>query len=70
MAVWLTNALGVSGGDATFADVPADAPYAEAVAAIANIGVTAGCTAAEFCPDETMARAQMASCLDRAFLAG
>ena len=70
MAVWLANALGVSGGEATFEDVPADASYADAVAAIADLGVTAGCTATEFCPDETVTRAQMASFLVRAFLSG
>ena len=70
MAVWLANALGVSGGEATFEDVPADAPYADAVAAIADLGVTTGCTATSFCPDQTVTRAQMASFLVRAFLGG
>lgn len=70
MAVWLANALDISGGDATFGDVPADALYADAVAAIADLGVTTGCTATDFCPDETVTRAQMASFLMRAFLSG
>ena len=70
MAVWLANALGISGGEATFDDVPADARYADAVAAIADLGVTVGCTPTRFCPDETVTRAQMASFFVRAFLSG
>ena len=69
MAVWLANALGISGGEARFDDVPPDAPYADAVAAIADLGVTTGCTPTTFCPDGTVTRAQMASFLVRAFLA-
>ena len=68
MAVWIANALGISGGESTFDDVPPGAPYADAVAAIADAGITTGCSDREFCPHDTVTRAQMASFLVRAFL--
>ena len=49
-----------------FEDVPADSVHAEAIAAIAEAGITRGCGGARFCPDEAVTRAQMASFLVRA----
>ena len=72
MAVWLANALGLTDGETSFTDVPLDAPYAEAVAAIADLGITTGCDGdgLRFCPDDPVSRGQMATFLKKAFLDG
>ena len=54
-------------GQERFADVPADSPYAEAIAALAYAGITRGCKESRFCPDRSLSRAQAATLLLRAF---
>ena len=50
----------------TFTDVPADAPYAKAVAwAVAN-GITSGTSATTFSPDMTCTRGHIVTFLQRA----
>ena len=51
-----------------FTDVAHDSPYAAAIAATTDAGITTGCAADRFCPDAPLTRAQMASLLGRAFL--
>jgi hypothetical protein len=70
MASFLTRGLQlpVPTDAAPFVDVPAGAPHAEAIAALAAAGVTGGCSAdgPRFCPDAPVTRAQMATFLRNA----
>ena len=43
-----------------FADVPADAPYAAWIERFAAEGITSGCGAGRFCPEDSVTRDQMA----------
>lgn len=52
-----------------FRDVDPYHSHAAAIAAIAEAGITTGCTAKRFCPNRTVTRAQMAAFLDRARVA-
>ncbi len=66
MAALLTRALQLPPTDAVFTDV--DDHFAEAdIGALAAAGITKGCTATRFCPDESVTRGQMAAFLTRAF---
>ena len=68
MAVFLTRAFDLAEGpDPGFGDVPSDAWYATAVAALAASGITGGCgDGTTFCPSQDTTRAQMATFLHRA----
>jgi hypothetical protein len=54
------------GGSSGFNDVPANASYAAWVKQLAVEGITAGCGNGNFCPGESVNRAQMAILLLRA----
>ncbi len=58
-----------SAGSASFADVPAGAPYAAAVAWAGQNGITNGVTATEFRPNTTCNRGQIVTFLYRYFAA-
>ena len=66
MATFLTRALLLPPSTTNrFADD--DGHWAEsAIDALAAAGITSGCSAERFCPDELVTRAQMASFLRRA----
>lgn len=49
----------------TFLDVPANAPYAEAVQALSEMGIIQGDTSGNFNPDDTVTRAEAAAFLCR-----
>ena len=49
-----------------FRDVPPTSTHAEAIDRIAELGITQGCDADHYCPDDPVTRAQMASFLQRA----
>lgn len=49
----------------TFPDVPANAPYAEAVQVLSEMGIIQGDTSGHFNPDNTVTRAQTAAFLCR-----
>ena len=74
MAVWLARV--VDGGDpepvsaSRFVDVDAGQWWAGHVERLAELGITVGCVSepAQFCPDDPVTRAQMATFLNRAFL--
>ena len=68
MAVFLSRAYSLGGGpDPGFSDVPDDAWFATAVAAVAASGITVGCgDGTAFCPRRDTTRAQMATFLWRA----
>ena len=73
MAVWLVRALDGTDPDTAastrFGDVDPQAWWATHVERLAELGVTTGCSTEplQYCPNETVTRAQMASFLVRAF---
>lgn len=56
-----------SGGTSCFADIPADSSICRHVHYLASQGVTQGCTLSQYCPNDPIIRAQMATFLVRAF---
>jgi hypothetical protein len=68
-AAMITRALGLTaaGSAADFADVSADAWYAEAVAAASQAGIVLGRTADSFAPDRSITREEMAVMIVRAY---
>lgn len=70
MATFLTKALGLTPvDDGRFDDVRVGSTHAGSIGAIADAGITSGCggSAATFCPDADVTRAQMATFLTEAF---
>jgi SpoIID/LytB domain protein len=67
MATFLANAAGWerSSGSTRFADVPAGSTHASSIAAIDREGVTSGCTADRYCPQDHVTRGQMTAFLYR-----
>lgn len=67
MVTMLWRAMGqpAAGGNASFADVPADSYYAQAVAWAIENGITAGVGGGRFDPNSTCTRAQIATFLAR-----
>ncbi|MCC6366776.1 MAG: S-layer homology domain-containing protein [Bryobacterales bacterium] len=51
-----------------FTDVPATHPYFSYIQKLRELGVTNGCSATQFCPNDTVTRGQMAAFLIRARL--
>jgi S-layer homology domain len=51
---------------ASFSDVPTTAQFFREIEALADSGVTSGCTVTTFCPDDFVTRRQMAAFLSRA----
>ena len=47
-------------GTATFGDVPTDHPFFQFIEALAKSGITGGCGAGNYCPDNPVTRGQMA----------
>jgi len=68
MATFLDRALDLPAGATTFDDVAAGSTHAASIAAVADAGITQGCTADgnRYCPSDPVTRAQMASFLHRA----
>ena len=64
--LWRTMGQPAAGGSASFADVPADSYYAQAVAWAIENGITAGVGGGRFDPNSTCTRAQIATFLWRA----
>ena len=63
--LWRTMGQPAAGGSASFADVPADSYYAQAVAWAVENGITTGTGNGKFSPDNTCTRAQIAVFLYR-----
>ena len=63
--LWRTMGQPAAGGSASFADVPADSYYAQAVAWAIENGITAGVGGGRFDPNATCTRAQIATFLAR-----
>lgn len=53
-------------GVASFTDVPVGSQFYSEVQALVGSGVTAGCTASQYCPSQAVTRLQMAAFLARA----
>ena len=66
--LWRTMGQPAAGGSASFADVPADNYYAQAVAWAVENGITAGVGNGRFDPNSTCTRAQIATFLYRLYL--
>ena len=64
--LWRAEGQPAAGGNASFADVPADSYYAQAVAWAVEGGITAGVGGGRFDPNSTCTRAQIATFLWRA----
>ena len=67
MAAFLTRALDLPAGSATFADSRGHT-FERPIAALARAGITTGCGTDSFCPDTPVTRGQMAAFLERAGL--
>ena len=63
--LWRTMGRPAAGGSASFADVPADSYYAQAVAWAVENGITTGVGGGRFDPNSTCTRAQIAVFLAR-----
>lgn len=61
-----TRSISPAPAVATFSDVPTSHPFFQFIEALAASGITAGCTAGEYCPDLPVTRAQMAAFFARA----
>lgn len=68
MASFLTRGLGLEPPDApiAFGDVPRSNVHYDSIQALAGAEITLGCGGDNFCPNESVTRAQMASFLVRA----
>jgi hypothetical protein len=51
---------------ASFTDVPSSHQFFREIEALAAAGITLGCTATQYCPNNSVTRAQMAAFLARA----
>jgi hypothetical protein len=65
-AVFYALQLAPAPSVASFTDVPVGHPFFQVIEALKAAGITAGCTATEFCPDAPVTRAAMAAFLARA----
>ena len=66
--LWRTKGQPAAASGASFADVPADSYYAQAVAWAVEGGITAGVGGGRFDPNATCTRAQIATFLNRLYL--
>lgn len=64
--IWWYRQIAPAPGAASFTDVPTTAQFFREVEALAASGITTGCTATTFCPDQAVTRRQMAAFLSRA----
>lgn len=64
--IWWSRQISPAPAVATFTDVPTSAQFFREIEALANSGITSGCTATTFCPDTPVTRRQMAAFLSRA----
>jgi len=64
--IWWKRQISPAPATATFSDVPTDYWAFEGIEALAASGITTGCGGSNFCPDDNVTRAQMATFLARA----
>lgn len=65
--VWYKLQISPAPGTARFDDVPVGAQFFREIEALADSGITLGCTATNYCPGSPVTRGQMAAFLARAF---
>lgn len=65
-AVFYTRQITPAPAIASFSDVPTGAQFFKEVEALAASGITSGCTASTYCPENFVTRRQMAAFLARA----
>jgi hypothetical protein len=53
-------------GSPTFNDVPTNHPFFQYIEALSKSGITGGCGAGNYCPDNPVTRGQMAVFLSKA----
>lgn len=66
VTVWYKRQISPAPAVASFTDVPVGTQFFQFVEALKASGVTSGCTATTFCPNDPVTRAQMAAFLARA----
>ena len=64
--IWWKRQISPAPSTARFTDVPTNAQFFREIEALAESGITLGCTATTFCPNATLTRRQMAAFLARA----
>lgn len=64
--IWWKRQISPAPGTASFTDVPTNAQFFAEIEAMKAAGITAGCTATQFCPESTVTRRQMAAFFARA----
>ena len=64
--VWWHRGVSPAPANATFSDVPTSDPFFQAIEALAASGITSGCAAGQFCPNQPVTRAEMAKFLAKA----
>ena len=62
----VTSTGGTTSADGPFGDVPATDAHAPGIEALADAGITTGCTTRSFCPRRSVTRGQMAAFVARA----
>jgi hypothetical protein len=63
--VYYTLQVSPAPGAASFTDVPTSHPFFQFIEALKASGITAGCSATAFCPDDPLTRSQMAVFLSK-----
>jgi hypothetical protein len=66
LTIALLNLPAIAVATHVFTDVPDNATHAAGIHYIADAGITAGCTPTEYCPADSLTRAQMGTFLHRA----
>jgi len=64
--IWYSLQSSPAPSSATFSDVSTSNPFFSYIEALASSGITTGCTASQFCPNNPVTRAQMAKFLSTA----
>jgi hypothetical protein len=66
VSIWWHRQVRPAPGTATFNDVPTSHPQFQFIEALAKSGITVGCGAGNYCPDNSLTRGQMAVFLAKA----
>jgi len=66
VTIWWHRQVSPAPGTATFNDVPTSHPQFQFIEALAESGITVGCGAGNYCPDNPVTRGQMAVFLAKA----
>jgi hypothetical protein len=64
--IWWSRPISPAPATASFTDVPTGHPFFQMIEALKASGITSGCTASTYCPNDPVTRGQMAVFLARA----